>query len=116
MLIQRAATGMLPPPGFATPPWEALAAQWDAAPLPLTETVQLGPCTQYQPWRSKNTRWTTDLEIHLDRKREEMEHCETDQQLLDWAMREVFGESQRYEELARQAKSQPSSACVICSW
>ena len=45
MLIQRAGTGMLPPPGFATPPWEALAAQWDAAPLPPTETVQLGPCT-----------------------------------------------------------------------
>ena len=45
MLIQRAGTGMLPPPGFAPPPWDALAAQWDAAPAPTTPTVQLGPCT-----------------------------------------------------------------------
>ncbi|KAI1792532.1 C-type lectin protein [Ganoderma leucocontextum] len=45
MLIQRAGTGMLPPPGFAPPPWAALAAQWDAAPAPDTPTVTLGPCT-----------------------------------------------------------------------
>ncbi|KAI0771720.1 C-type lectin protein [Trametes elegans] len=43
MLIQRAGTGVLPPPGFATPPWEALATQWDAAPAPPTPTVTLGP-------------------------------------------------------------------------
>ena len=36
---------MLPPPGFASPPWAALAAQWDAAPAPSTPTVTLGPCT-----------------------------------------------------------------------
>lgn len=59
--------------------------------------------------RSKNTRWTTDLEIHLDRKREEMEHCETDQQLLDWAMREVFCESGRYEEEGRKISRGASS-------
>ncbi|KIP02876.1 hypothetical protein PHLGIDRAFT_111531 [Phlebiopsis gigantea 11061_1 CR5-6] len=52
--------------------------------------------------RFKDVRWTTDLAIHLDRKREEMEHCDTDQQLLDWAMREVFRESERYEEEARK--------------
>ena len=45
MLIQRAGTGMLPPPGFASPPWETLVAQWDAIPPPTSETVQLGPCT-----------------------------------------------------------------------
>ena len=45
MLIQRAGTGMLPPPGFAQPPWETLATQWDATPAPTTPTVQLGPCT-----------------------------------------------------------------------
>ena len=36
---------MLPPPGFASPPWAALAAQWDAAPAPSTPTATLGPCT-----------------------------------------------------------------------
>ncbi|KAI0655264.1 C-type lectin protein [Cubamyces menziesii] len=45
MLIQRAGTGMLPPPGFAPPPWEALAAQWDAVPPPTTPTVTLGPAS-----------------------------------------------------------------------
>lgn len=45
MLIQRAGTGTLPPPGFATPPWAHLSAQWDATPPPITEAVTLGPCT-----------------------------------------------------------------------
>ena len=45
MLIQRAGTGMLPPPGFAIPPWATLAAQWDTIPSPSTPTVTLGPCT-----------------------------------------------------------------------
>ncbi|KAI0352516.1 hypothetical protein OH77DRAFT_1409131 [Trametes cingulata] len=44
MLIQRAGSGMLPPPGFAPPPWEALAAQWESIPGPSTPTVTLGPC------------------------------------------------------------------------
>ncbi|KAG6889570.1 hypothetical protein C0992_004739 [Termitomyces sp. T32_za158] len=43
MLLQRAGTGTLPPPGFAIPPWESLAVVWDAAPLPKTKTVTLGP-------------------------------------------------------------------------
>ncbi|KAG6849281.1 hypothetical protein H0H93_009801 [Arthromyces matolae] len=43
MLIQRAGTGTLPPPGFTTPLWESLSAQWDTAPLPETKTVTLGP-------------------------------------------------------------------------
>ena len=46
MLIQRAGTGTLPPPGFTTPPWGALAAAWDASVLtPSTPTVTLGPAT-----------------------------------------------------------------------
>ena len=36
---------MLPPPGFATPPWTHLAAQWDAIPPPTTPHATLGPCT-----------------------------------------------------------------------
>ncbi|EIW80138.1 hypothetical protein CONPUDRAFT_57841 [Coniophora puteana RWD-64-598 SS2] len=43
MLIQRAGTGTLPPPGFTTPPWAALAEQWNANPAPETATVTLGP-------------------------------------------------------------------------
>ncbi|KAG5644703.1 hypothetical protein DXG03_007926 [Asterophora parasitica] len=43
MLIQRAGTGTLPPPGFTTPPWEVLTRQWDATPAPSASTVALGP-------------------------------------------------------------------------
>ncbi|KAF8638064.1 hypothetical protein AX16_010696 [Volvariella volvacea WC 439] len=43
MLIQRAGTGTLPPPGFVTPPWERLSAQWDSVLPPTTATVTLGP-------------------------------------------------------------------------
>ncbi|KAF9268779.1 hypothetical protein L218DRAFT_954217 [Marasmius fiardii PR-910] len=42
---------------------------------------------------SKKMKWTTEEDELLDRKKEEMELCDTDQQLLDWAMREVFGET-----------------------
>ncbi|RDB29897.1 Ergothioneine biosynthesis protein 1 [Hypsizygus marmoreus] len=45
MLIQRAGTGTLPPPGFVTPPWKILTQQWDANPPPGTPTVTLGPAT-----------------------------------------------------------------------
>ncbi|KAI5890367.1 uncharacterized protein SCHCODRAFT_02669525 [Schizophyllum commune H4-8] len=43
MLIQRAGSGTLPPPGFTPPPWDLLKAQWDALPQPATSTVTLGP-------------------------------------------------------------------------
>jgi len=54
---------------------------------------------------SRKLRWTSESDEELDRKKEEMELCDTDQQLLEWAMREVFGESKRYEEAARKAIS-----------
>lgn len=46
MLIQRAGTGTLLPPGFAPPPWSALAAAWDASTrAPSTPAVTVGPST-----------------------------------------------------------------------
>ena len=45
MLIQRAGTGTLPPPGFTTPPWNLLKEQWDKTPLPATPSVSLGPAS-----------------------------------------------------------------------
>jgi formylglycine-generating enzyme required for sulfatase activity len=46
MLLQRAGTGTLPPPGFATPAWSALSAQWDQFTPPLSSsTTTLGPTT-----------------------------------------------------------------------
>mgnify|MGYP001317666552 CR=1 FL=1 len=43
MLIQRAGSGTIPPPGFTAPPWQSLAAEWDTAAQPESETVVLGP-------------------------------------------------------------------------
>ncbi|TFK40758.1 DUF323 domain-containing protein [Crucibulum laeve] len=45
MLLQRAGSGTLPPPGFTSPPWASLAANWDAAPIPKTVTITLGPAS-----------------------------------------------------------------------
>ncbi|KAI0780300.1 hypothetical protein C8Q74DRAFT_756395 [Fomes fomentarius] len=61
----------------------------------------------------RRPRWTSEVDADLDRKKEDMELCETDIQLLEWAMREVFGESQRYEEEARRAagtSTEPSAS------
>lgn len=59
---------------------------------------------------SRKLKWTSEADQELDRKKEEMDLCDTDQQLLEWAMREVFGESKRYEEAAREAIKDHSSA------
>lgn len=45
MLIQRAGTGTLPPPGITSPPWEVLARQWSVNPVPISATVTVGPAT-----------------------------------------------------------------------
>ncbi|KAJ3529576.1 hypothetical protein NM688_g7835 [Phlebia brevispora] len=58
----------------------------------------------------KSIKWTSEADQELDRKKEEMDLCETDQQLLEWGMREVFAESQRHEEAARKVASNPSSS------
>ncbi|KAK7045684.1 hypothetical protein VNI00_007517 [Paramarasmius palmivorus] len=43
MLIQRAGTGTLPPPGFTIPPWSLLADQFNQVPPPSTPYATLGP-------------------------------------------------------------------------
>jgi hypothetical protein len=58
---------------------------------------------------SRNSRMTDERQEELDRKKEEMDLCDTDHQLLDWAMREVFDESKRYEERARKAIQEAAS-------
>lgn len=48
MLIQRAGTGTLPPPGFTAPPFELLSSQWNnpsVSPLPTSTSVLIGPAT-----------------------------------------------------------------------
>ncbi|KAF8895713.1 C-type lectin protein [Gymnopilus junonius] len=45
MLIQKAGSGTLPPPGFITPPWEDLAAQWASILPPDTQSVLVGPAS-----------------------------------------------------------------------
>lgn len=46
MLIQRAGTGTLPPPGFTPPSWSELVSQWEQlTPSISSPTVTLGPAT-----------------------------------------------------------------------
>lgn len=45
MLLQRAGSGTIPPPGFAPPAWESLAAAWNGAPKPSPSAVTLGPAS-----------------------------------------------------------------------
>ncbi|KAJ7439228.1 DUF323 domain-containing protein [Mycena latifolia] len=45
MLLQRAGSGTLPPPGFSPPSWASLAEKWNSAPEPVSSTVTLGPAT-----------------------------------------------------------------------
>ncbi|KIJ07697.1 hypothetical protein PAXINDRAFT_158346, partial [Paxillus involutus ATCC 200175] len=52
---------------------------------------------------SSRVRWTSAIDEELDRKKEQMELCNTDQELLEWAMKEVFGESVRWDEEAKKA-------------
>ncbi|TFK44495.1 hypothetical protein BDQ12DRAFT_673100 [Crucibulum laeve] len=59
---------------------------------------------------SKKVKWTTEADDVLDRKKEAMDLCRTDQQLLEWAMKEVFSDSQKYEESARKAISDASQS------
>ncbi|KDQ63916.1 hypothetical protein JAAARDRAFT_63903 [Jaapia argillacea MUCL 33604] len=59
--------------------------------------------------QSKKVEWTTAEDEELDRKKEEMDLCDTDQQLLEWAMKEVFEESRKYEERARKAIAEAMS-------
>ncbi|KAJ7072518.1 hypothetical protein C8F01DRAFT_1243565 [Mycena amicta] len=59
---------------------------------------------------SKRMKWTAVSEEALDNKKDEMDRCATDQQLLDWALKEVFGESQRYEKAFMEAKTAGDSA------
>ncbi|EAU85926.1 DUF323 domain-containing protein [Coprinopsis cinerea okayama7 len=45
MLLQRAGTGTLPPPGFTAPHWEMLVQGWNNAPVPGKKTAVLGPAS-----------------------------------------------------------------------
>ncbi|RDB24998.1 hypothetical protein Hypma_008012 [Hypsizygus marmoreus] len=53
----------------------------------------------------RRLKWFSDSDEILDRQKEAMDLCTTDHELLEWATREVFGESQRYENEARKAIS-----------
>jgi len=50
----------------------------------------------------KLPKWTADTDQLLDKKKEEMDLCDTDQQLLDWANTHVFAESVRYEQATKE--------------
>ena len=65
----------------------------------FTPVDGVGATTQYREMADlfgrlrknvKKMRWTSDIDEELDRKKEEIELCDTDAQLLEWAMNEVF--------------------------
>jgi len=53
----------------------------------------------------KRMRWTSDIDEELDRKKEEIELCDTDVQLLEWAMNEGF----KHQPMATPAQGQLTS-------
>lgn len=57
----------------------------------------------------RQPKWGEELNEELDRKKEEMDLCRTDQALLDWMAVGVFAESRRYEEQAREMGPQTRS-------
>ncbi|KAG5219401.1 Avr-Pita1 protein (Effector protein) [Salix suchowensis] len=56
---------------------------------------------------SKRMKWTSEFDELLDRKKEAINLCDNDQQLLEWGMTEVFGESQKYEAAWRESPDLP---------
>ena len=53
---------------------------------------------------SKHGKWMDELDANLlDQKKEQIGYCNNDQELLDWAIREVFEESKQFEAKARLA-------------
>lgn len=53
---------------------------------------------------SKHGRWMDEVDANqLDQKKEQIGYCNSDQELLDWAIREVFEESKKFEAAARAA-------------
>ena len=62
---------------------------------------------------SKKVKRTGEDDEVFERKREQIELCETDQQLLEWAVREVFEESVRHEQAARSLASTSSATSSL---
>ncbi|KAJ7594656.1 hypothetical protein C8J56DRAFT_444803 [Mycena floridula] len=58
---------------------------------------------------SKRMKWTTASDEKLDQQKEAMELCDTDVMLLNWAMEEVFGESERYEKEYQKALAEAAN-------
>ncbi|KAH9917872.1 uncharacterized protein BXZ73DRAFT_53193, partial [Epithele typhae] len=60
----------------------------------------------YSRLRSARQRFANTVDEDLDRKKEDMELCETDSQLFAWALRDVFGQDSPMTETLRQAVEQ----------
>jgi hypothetical protein len=53
------------------------------------------------PESERKLQWNAEMDQQLDLKKEEMDLCDTDQELLGWAMRDIFGEPERHAEAAQ---------------
>lgn len=59
-------------------------------------------------------KWVDEVDAAiLDQKKEQIDYCNTDQELLDWAIREVFEESKRFEAAARHAIAEATKSPVL---
>ncbi|KAG1716097.1 hypothetical protein ID866_1069 [Astraeus odoratus] len=61
--------------------------------------------------QSSRARWTTASDEELDRKKEEMGLCDTDQELLEWAEREVFCTTKKCVVDAPKTLESATSTC-----
>ena len=61
---------------------------------------------------TSRVRWTTAIDEELDRKKETMELFNTDHDLLQWVTKELFGESQKWDEEAKKAMAASSAGAT----
>ncbi|EIN06452.1 hypothetical protein PUNSTDRAFT_105460 [Punctularia strigosozonata HHB-11173 SS5] len=81
MLIQRAGTGTLPPPGFPSPDYDALTAEWSLIQKPSTPTITLGPA---QVWLGHDDSELDDLLPSLSALSPEERRRDVDEHEFGW--------------------------------
>ncbi|KAG9316177.1 hypothetical protein JVU11DRAFT_2198, partial [Chiua virens] len=93
----RSTSAPAPVPSSSTPSFSGQTPSIGRAGAPLNDIFRT------LRRHTSRVRWTTAIDEELDRKKETMELFDTDHDLLQWVTKELFGESQQWDEEAKQA-------------